>query len=48
MALIDRLQKELQRQGLATNTKKAREWIKNKVKDLSDLRRSTLLRDNSR
>ena len=48
MALIDRLQKELQRQDLATNTKKAREWIKNKVKDLSDLRRSTLLRDNSR
>lgn len=48
MALIDRLQKELQRQDLATNTKKARQWIKNKVKDLSDLRRSTLLRDNSR
>lgn len=48
MALIDRLQKELQRQGLATNTKKAREWIKNKVKDLAGLRRDTLLRDNSR
>lgn len=48
MALIDKLQKELQRQNLATNSKKAREWIKNKVKDLSGLRSSTLMRDNKR
>jgi len=48
MALIDRLQKELQRQNLATNTNKARQWIKNKVKDLQNLRRSTLMRDAKR
>jgi hypothetical protein len=48
MALIDRLQKELQKQNLATNTKKAREWIRDKVKDLSRLDRTMLLRDNHR
>lgn len=48
MALIDKLQKELQKQNLATNTNKARQWIKNKVKDLQNLRRSTLMRDMKR
>ena len=48
MALIDRLQKELQRQNLATSSNKARQWIKNKVKDLNGLRPNTLMRDTKR
>jgi hypothetical protein len=48
MALIDRLQKELQKQNLAINSNKARQWIKNKVKDLSGLNQNTLMRDNKR
>ena len=48
MALIDRLQKELQKQNLAMSSSKARQWIKNKVKDLSGLNQNTLMRDNKR
>lgn len=48
MALIDRLQKELQKQNLAMSSNKARQWIKNKVKDLSGLNQNTLMRDNKR
>lgn len=44
MALIDRLQKELQRQNLAMSSNRARLWIRNKVKDLTNLK-PTLLRD---
>jgi len=47
MALIDRLQKELQKQNLAISSNKARQWIKNKVKDLQNLK-STLQRDLKR
>jgi hypothetical protein len=48
MALIDRLQKELERQNLAISSNKARQWIKNKVKDLTGLTKGTLLRDRKR
>ncbi len=48
MALLDRLQKELQKQNLAMSSNKARQWIKNKVKDLSGLRPNTLMRDTKR
>lgn len=48
MALIDKLQKELQKQNLAMSSSKARQWIKNKVKDLSGLNQNTLMRDNKR
>ena len=48
MALIDRLQRELQRQPLATNTKKARKWIRDKVKELENLRPELLMRDTKR
>jgi hypothetical protein len=48
MAIIDKLQKELQRQNLATSSNKARQWIRNKVKDLSSLRPETIMRDRKR
>jgi hypothetical protein len=48
MALLDRLQKELQKQNLAMSSNKARQWIKNKVKDLNGLRPNTLMRDTRR
>jgi len=48
MALIDRLQKELQKQNLAVSSNKARQWIKNKVRDLTGLRPNTLMRDLKR
>jgi len=48
MALIDRLQRELQRQPLATNTRKARKWIRDKVKELTNLSPSYLMRDRKR
>ena len=48
MALLDRLQKELQKQNLAMSSNKARQWIKNKVKDLNGLRPNTLMRDTKR
>jgi hypothetical protein len=48
MAIIDRLQRELQRQNLATSSSKARQWIRNKVKDLTSLRSNTLMRDRKR
>jgi hypothetical protein len=48
MALIDRLQRELQRQPLVTNTKKARKWIRDKVKELENLRPELLMRDTKR
>lgn len=48
MALIDKLQKELQSQNLAMSSNKARQWIKNKVKNLNGLRPNTLMRDTKR
>lgn len=48
MAIIDKLTRDLQRQNLAQNTNKARQWIKNKVKDLTNLRPNTLIRDQKR
>jgi hypothetical protein len=48
MAILDRLQKELQRQNLAQSSNKARQWIKNKVKDLKGLTPNTLMRDRKR
>jgi len=48
MAILDRLQKELQKQNLATSSNKARQWIKNKVKDLNGLTPNTLMRDRKR
>lgn len=48
MAILDRLQRELQRQNLATSSNKARQWIKNKVKDLKGLTPNTLMRDRKR
>lgn len=48
MAIIDKLQKELQKQNLAMSSNKARQWIKNKVKDLTGLRPNTLMRDTKR
>lgn len=47
MGPIDRLEKELQNQNLASNSKKARQWIKDKVKDLTNLK-PVLLRDIKR
>jgi hypothetical protein len=47
MPIIDKLQKELERQNLASRNK-ARQWIKDKVKDLQGLNRQTLLQDRGR
>jgi hypothetical protein len=47
MPIIDKLQKQLERQNLASRNK-ARQWIKDKVKDLQGLNRQTLLQDRGR
>jgi hypothetical protein len=47
MPIIDKLQKQLERQNLASRNK-ARQWIKDKVKDLQGLNRQTLLQDRKR
>lgn len=47
MGVIDKLQKDLKKQNLATSTEKARKWIRGKVKDLTTLKPS-LMRDVTR
>ena len=45
--LIDRLKQQLQETGKQSGSRRARQWIRQKVKDLANIRR-TIMRDNKR